>query len=765
MNRRITASEGCGNTRLARMSLQSSRRPISMRLSSPGALFGVALSMLFAGPALAQSGNRFEGRLVQQATGAPIADASVSIAGVNGSVRTDSDGRFSWVPAPPPPFQLIAILSGGQIVRPAIVESFGAAITLIPIGGLTDEALIVLGAAPSINTTPASATTILSGTQISQRNPEHLMQALETVPGINQVSEGHAAVPAVRGLARGRTLFLIDGGRVSAERRVGPSATFLDPSVVEGVDVARGPGSVAYGSDALGGVISVRTRRAEPGSALRTRFTGTLGAGVPEGRAAVEIAKGVARGGVLVQAHLRNASDYDGPDGPILNSGWEDQGFLVHLTHAVSKGFLSAAWQSDYGRDVERPRNNSQTVRFYYPYENSHRLTASYQVPEVAGFRQVTITAFLGTYDQRTDQDRLPTAATGRLIERADVAANDFHVKGSADRLVGPARFEVGVDVNGRYNLEALDVTQTFDLPGTLTANRVNVSIDDARRVDTGVYVEGESALGSLVRIAGGIRGDRVTNNNVGGFFGDRSIVNASASGFSAVTVTPLDGLSVTGQVSRGFRDPVLSDRYFRGPSGRGFITGNPDLKPETSLQFDLATRYTLARTQLAVYLYHYRIDDLVERYQPETDFFFFRNRGRATLRGAEIEARSELGRGYSLQLGAQIARGRAIDDGASLDDVSPLGFQVLGRKELGTRGYAQARVAWFAADNRPGPSELAAPGATLVDAGAGWRLLPQLELRGMLRNLLNESYYASPDPRWVPAPGRSANLTAVVQF
>ena len=67
------------------------------------------------------------------------------------------------------------------------------------------------------------------------------MQALETVPGINQVSEGHAAVPAVRGLARGRTLFLIDGGRVTAERRVGPSGTFLDPSVIEGIDIARGP--------------------------------------------------------------------------------------------------------------------------------------------------------------------------------------------------------------------------------------------------------------------------------------------------------------------------------------------------------------------------------------------------------------------------------------------------------------------------------------------------------------------------------------------
>ena len=39
------------------------------------------------------------------------------------------------------------------------------------------------------------------------------------------------------------------------------------------------------------------------------------------------------------------------------------------------------------------------------------------------------------------------------------------------------------------------------------------------------------------------------------------------------------------------------------------------------------------------------------------------------------------------------------------------------------------------------------------------------LELRGNVRNLLDDAYYASPDPRWVYAPGRSASLTLAVQF
>lgn len=715
--------------------------------------------------AAAQAPGRFEGRLVHEGTGAAVAGASVSVVGVTGAARTDSDGRFTWAPAPPVPFQIIVVLAGGQVARPVLVEALGEETITIQVGAFADEVVAVLGAAPSISTAPASASTVLSGVQVSTRNPENLMQALETVPGINQVSEGHAAVPAIRGLARGRTLFLIDGGRVTAERRVGPSATFLDPSVVEGIDVARGPGSVAYGSDALGGVISVRTRRAEPGSPLRARLTGSVSAGIPEARGSVEVSKGSESGGVLVHAHIRNAEDYDSPEGEVFNSGWEDQGFLVHFTNAVAGGFLSAAWQSDYGRDFERPRNNSRTIRFYYPFENSHRFTASYELRELAGFRRVTVAGLLGAYGQRTDQDRAPTATTGRSIERADVSANDFQVKGSAERLLGSARLELGVDVNGRYDLEALDVIQVYDLSGAVTRDTINVSIDDARRIDTGAYVQAEGVLGRLVRLSGGLRGDRVTTRNQGGYFGDRSTSNAAASGFAAATVGPLRGLSFTAQVSRGFRDPVLSDRYFRGPSGRGFLTGNPDLEPETSLQFDLSTRYTMERAQLAVYFYEYLIDDLIERYQTLPDFFFFRNRGEARLRGFEVEARSQLGRGWSVEIGAQVARGRALDDEAYLDDISPDTISVLGRKEFGDRVYAQARLAFYAEDDRPGPSEVEAPGATLLDVGAGWRPAPKVELRGLVRNLLDDEYYASPDPRWVLAPGRSVSLTAVLQF
>lgn len=725
--------------------------------------FACALSLSGAVLAAAGTTQAFHGRVVDQA-GAPMDRAVVSIAGINGSVVTDRDGRFTWSPAPTPPFHVIVIRPDGAVVRPVLVTQVDGSEVIVRIDTVA-EAVTVLGAAPSIDAAPASASTLLSREQVVQRNPENLMQALETVPGVHQVSEGHASVPAIRGLARGRTLFLIDGARVSSERRVGPSATFLDPDTVEGIDVARGPGSVAYGSDALGGVISVRTRRPEPDSPLRTRLTGAYGVGTPQERGSVEVSKGLDRGGVLVQGHARNAEDYDSPQGEVFNSGWEDRGFLARFAHALGEGVITTTWQSDFGRDFERPRNNSRAVRFYYPFENSHRFSAAYQIPDAVGLDDLEVTGFIGTYEQRTDQDRFPTATSGRSIERADVSAKDFHVKAVGQRFFARSRLEVGADVNGRFGLEALDVLQGFDLSGNLIRDTTNVSVDSARRIDAALFAQVDTAMGSVGRVSAGARVDRVTTKNVAGYFGDRSTANTAFSGFGALSVGSTRGFGATVQVARGFRDPVLSDRYFRGPSGRGFITGNPDLEPETSLQFDLSARYATSRAQVAVYLYQYRINDLVERYQEQTDFFFFRNRGRARLRGVELEARGDLGAGYSVELGFQRSRGVVLDDDSNLDDISPASYSVVGRKAIGTRGYALARLAVHTKDNRPGPTEIEAPSSTVFDVGGGWRFGGRLELRAFGRNLFDDEYYASPDARFVLAPGRSLLVTATLQF
>jgi vitamin B12 transporter len=707
----------------------------------------------------------FRGRVVDQ-DGKPVPNAIVSVLGRTGEAITDKDGRFVWQPDPPPPFEILVIDAAGNYSRPILIASLDVSAELVVrIAPLLNESVTVSGSAPSIESTPGAATASLSARDVAVRQPANLMQAIENVAGVTQVSEGQAAVPAIRGLARGRTLILIDGARVSSERRAGASATFLDPSMIEGVDVSRGPGSVAYGSDAFGGVISVRTKRVMPGSPWAFQFSGTLGAGLPERRGSIEVAKGLPAGGVLFAAHAREADDWHSPEGEVFNSGFSDGGFMMRAEQQVGVGYLTAGWQSDFGRDIERPRNNSRTVRFLYPYENSHRFTAGYEARNVLGLQRLAVTGFVGRHEQRTDQDRVATATAGRSIERADVAANDFHVRGFLEKMAGASRIEFGVDINGRFGLRAVDDFVQYDLGGAVVSTRPNLSIDSARRVDNGVYASIETAVSPLMVVSGGVRGDYVTTSNTGGYFGDRSTANGAASGYLSTTLGSFGGFSLTAQLARGFRDPVLSDRYYRGPTARGFITGNPDLDPETSVQLDLGVRYVSPRFRFATFYYQYRIHDLIERFQTGPDDFFFRNRGRAQVRGFEVEAQATLPGAVTLDVVTQLAEGRALDDDAYLDDISPVTVSATVRRQFGTKAFGQVRAAYFSDDEDVGPTERAVPGYTLLDAATGYQVARPLELRVQFRNLLNQTYYASQDVRAVYAAGRSASLAATVKF
>jgi outer membrane receptor protein involved in Fe transport len=85
-----------------------------------------------------------------------------------------------------------------------------------------------------------------------------LAQAVQQLPGVGAVGrDGFTSAPTIRGMGRDRSLILLEGVRLSADRGVGPSGSFLDPFLIRDVAVVRGASGVAYGSGAIGGVLSV----------------------------------------------------------------------------------------------------------------------------------------------------------------------------------------------------------------------------------------------------------------------------------------------------------------------------------------------------------------------------------------------------------------------------------------------------------------------------------------------------------------------------
>jgi iron complex outermembrane receptor protein len=708
----------------------------------------------------------FDGKVIRT-DGAPVAEATVSIVGHTGFSRTDAYGRFSWSPDPPCPFEALIVLPGGQYVAPVWIEEIPAdgplVITVAPM--ISESVTVTASATPNIETTPASGMNVVSQETMSTTHPVRLTGVVENVPGSGRLSDLHAAVPSLRGLARGRTLILIDGARVTTERRAGASATYLDPFFLDGVEISRGPGSVAYGSDAFGGIIHARTRQPEPDTPLHIRFHGSLGAGLPEKSGGVEISRGFTQGGWVFQARHRDFDEYWSPKGEVFNSAASDSGFLARMSNELGRGVFTVGWQSDFGRDVGRPTIRSRETRVAYPREDSHRLTLSFDADPFWGFTRVDLRGFWGYNNLVTDREKLPNDTTVRSIQRADVSAQDFGFRGLVVRPLGGARVELGVDINGRYNLEALSSLLAFSREDDWVATTDEIAIEQARRTDAAVYASTEILLGPRLTGSGGIRFDRVTTRNHGGFFGNLATSNGSLSGFGSLKVEISPGLSLTGQVSRGFRDPMLSDRYYRGISGRGLVTGNPALEPERSLQFDTAFRYARKGLRCAFYAYQYRIENLIERFEDGADLFYFRNHGRARLRGVELEIQWTLLGGYTFEIGAQTARGKALEDNSWLDDVPVENLTLKLRRDLGGGNYIDVRTAFFGRDERPGPTETVTPGFWTLDIGGGWKLNPHLQIRFLGRNLLNESYPVSPDRRAVLAPGRSGVVTLVAEL
>ncbi len=715
-----------------------------------------ALILLLMCPAL----RALDGRLLFP-DGTPVAGAQVTILEHPGQSRTDQQGRFRWSPDPPVPFEVRVELPGGHDTLHAVVRETVSEGTLeLVVRPLFREDLTVTAGNPArTGTTPASALELVTHEELAQTRPSRLIEAIERIPGVARVSAGHAAVPSIRGLARGRTLILLDGARVISERRVGPSATFLDPFFLDRIEVVRGPGSVAYGSDAFGGVIHAQTRKPRPESTYGGRFMGTLGYGMPEQSAGVELSRSLESGSVFFLGSMRNYGDYRSSGVTVDNSAARNRSFLAGTLLRVAGGELSLGWQTDRGHDLGRPTLRSPHMRTFYPEENSDRMHLAFDSKPIGGFDQVRIEGSMGRYALITDRERLPAPNRPRQLQRSRVAARHLDFRVQAISPLKWIRLELGFDVNGRFGLHSENTTRSFDAGNRTTGTLAAASIEDARRIDLAPFLSAELPVNSYLSLWAGARWDQVSSSSRGSL-GNFDRINRAFSGFFAVVARPLPPLQLTAQLSRGFREPTLSDRYFQGISGRGLIHGNPNLVPETSRQWDVSARWSGSDWRWDLFLYRYQIRQLVERFEAEPQHFYFRNRGSALLTGVEVELHRHIGEGMSLGVGGHASAGRTREDGSPLDDVPAPSIALIIGKTLGSRGHLWLQGRTFARDSRSGPTEAPTPGFATLDLSWSWLLDSQTQLRFLVRNLTGKDYPASPD-RWsVPAPGRGLLLS-----
>lgn len=692
--------------------------------------------------------------------GRPLAGAHVTVVGLPGSWIADGQGLVDLDPTPDLPVVLIVARADGVALKPmTLVEWAEEPPQTLVIGAIGGTVEVVSAVISDLELPPAAVATILGREELDQRVPTSLSDVMATVPGAGRGGEGRSVVPSLRGLPKHRTLILLDDGRVVTERRAGASATFLDPDTLGEIEVIRGPGSVAYGSDAFGGIIRARSRMPSPypdGIGVRYALEGAQG--MPGWGAAADVEMPLAGGGFLLGAHVRDYSDYSSPEGEVFDTRWETWGIRAGWQRVIGRGVLRMSWRSDRARDVGKPSPESKTKRRFYPLEDSDRLNLAFEQPLSGDWKRLSVSVAWDRYQLVLNKDDLDPGSQPTERAQSDTRANDMEMRLEVERSLGSSRLVLGANITSRYGLESLNTGFEAGPDGQLQEIFSEKAIKDAENQDYGLFAALHGSLGP-VRLSGGLRLDLVRTSNSGGYFGDHSTSDEAVSGYVGAGIELVDNLELTLQLARGFRDPLLSDRYYRGETGRGFITGNPGLDPETANQFDLALRYRSGTWNVGGSAYLYRIRDMVERYKIDDDYFF-RNRGEGEIRGIELEAARSLSDSLSLHLGAWWLDGEVRDDGSPVDDIPAPGVSLVLRDSKPEGLRWMIRGAAFARHDDPGPSEQIIPGYAVLDGAIGWAFSEKIQLQLLGRNLFDRTYLGSADEDAVLAPGRSFTLT-----
>ncbi|HEV8481704.1 MAG TPA: TonB-dependent receptor plug domain-containing protein, partial [Candidatus Eisenbacteria bacterium] len=268
---------------------------------------------------------------ITDAAGAPVAEAEVSVAELKLRTTSGTDGSFTFAGLPAGRYTISVRRQGfAPAVVPVMVPQTGArapltvSLTTTPFEIAPLDVTATRG--PNDPARSPQATASLSGDAVQKERSVSLAHAIDALPGMRTISTGEqVGKPVIRGLSGPRVLVLEDGYRLedySWSDEDGPS---VDARLTDRVEVIRGPASVLYGSDAMGGVVNAVPADL-PDARERASFTkgGVELYGASnnaEFGTALRLEHASGNFGSRIFAVGRHGADIHTPDGEIPNTG------------------------------------------------------------------------------------------------------------------------------------------------------------------------------------------------------------------------------------------------------------------------------------------------------------------------------------------------------------------------------------------------------------------------------------------------------------
>ena len=448
----------------------------------------------------------------------------------------------------------------------------------------SEDIVVTATAVPEEEKEVGSAITVITREEIERHEAVVVSDVLRSVPGLDITqygTPGSLTSLFTRGTNSTQTLVLIDGVRMNSPYFSGYNWSGLTTENIERIEIARGPYSALYGSDAIGGVVQIFTRPGEQGfSGRATGEVGNQGAG--QGSGFVSLGEGVFTGTAAYR--------YVAFDGTRPNADWRERNASASLGARIGdSGRIAVEWGLNDGEVGNPGPLGAPSTARGFTHEARLSVPASFAL---------------------SDTNQLDVSLAG---VRAQPEYRD--TGGGFESQTDARTFQAGISDTARLGAHTLTAFASWQRWLVSDESNFGINLDDAQTTLWGLGAQDIVNLGAFT-VTAGLRYDHYTS------YGEAWSPRGTISWLS-----PDSLWKVRASGGTGFRAPSIGELYYP-------FSGNPDLKPERSVSAEAGVERYFADGRAEVSFFWNDLKDLIIY-----DFAAFQNFniGHARTWGVEV--------------------------------------------------------------------------------------------------------------------------------
>jgi len=418
--------------------------------------------------------------------------------------------------------------------------------------------------------------------ELQKKGTATLIEGLATIPGVSQVSTGTSiGKPVIRGLSGNRVLVYSQGVRIENQQFGDEHGLGLNDAGIESVEVIKGPASLLYGSDALGGVLYFNPEKFANSGDFKTNFSQKLFSNTLGSNSTLGIKTATDNWKFLVRGSYNTHSDYKTGDGErVTNTRYNESDFKTGIGYSNSK-FSSVLRYNFNTLDLGIPGNGialqTTTKKTEYPKQDIFSNLLSLNT--IFFFEKSKLDVDLGYISNDRSE-----------FEDSEVAVLHMKLK--------------TFNYDAKYHLPKLGQIETIvgiqGMSQTNTNSGLEYLIPDALTNDFGVFGTGNYEWKSNVLQAGLRFDNRKIKTDAKGIAGEEGSFTTLDNSYDSVNASLgyktnlAKDLTLRLNVASGFRAPNLAELTSNGvhEGTNRYEVGNPDLKTEQNVQTDVNLEY-----------------------------------------------------------------------------------------------------------------------------------------------------------------------------